>query len=295
MIWEIFVVWSLAWWALLGLSAVVIIWALETEQHPGKLATACLAVTFVALFLLGDGTSYAAWMQGNALSVLVYVVGYILAGGVWGIIKWWRHSVARLNKYEDVKKDWLHEGGVKGNKVPKELVEDFHEFLLGDDIIWSRRIKVKAELIVTDNGDETTTLTSNVSDRSINVSTESWKTFLETKRIKDLVPLKPDGDPPGDPDEVVELDYEDEDFIKTADSGTVTDKRIVDPRVYARYNKSMILCWMVYWPWNVVWYFVDDWVIGCFRKIQRLISGWLDGITERTFKDVDDDFVVKDE
>lgn len=55
-------------------------------------------------------------------------------------------------------------------------------------------------------------------------------------------------------------------------------------------HKGQVLGWMIYWPWSLVWTIINDPVIRLFKWIYRQIQGLLQGISDRAFRGVEDDF-----
>lgn len=53
--------------------------------------------------------------------------------------------------------------------------------------------------------------------------------------------------------------------------------------------KGMIMGWMAFWPWDMTWFFIDDFVRGIFVRIYNAIAQTLDSIAARVFKDYHDD------
>lgn len=58
-------------------------------------------------------------------------------------------------------------------------------------------------------------------------------------------------------------------------------------RPRAKQNKSMILTWMIYWPWSFVWTMINDPVVWFFKKIYRAMINLFDRISSRAYRDID--------
>lgn len=59
-----------------------------------------------------------------------------------------------------------------------------------------------------------------------------------------------------------------------------------DPVLKARDNRSRIMSWMCYWPFSMVWTLINDPIRAIYRRIYRVIQGWLQAISERAFSKV---------
>lgn len=58
----------------------------------------------------------------------------------------------------------------------------------------------------------------------------------------------------------------------------------------ARDNKSRILSWMTYWPWSLGWTLLNDPIRKLFRQIYRQMQSFLQGIADKAYAGVADDF-----
>lgn len=72
-------------------------------------------------------------------------------------------------------------------------------------------------------------------------------------------------------------------------------QKIIQIRPLAWQNKARIGNWIGYWPWSMVWWFIDDAVRAVVRVIRNLIMESLEKISIRRFRGVENDYVVKNE
>ena len=61
----------------------------------------------------------------------------------------------------------------------------------------------------------------------------------------------------------------------------------------ARRHKAVITMWMTYWPLVLVWTVINDPVRKFFQMIHDYLGGLLQSISNRSFKNVDDDLPAK--
>lgn len=74
-----------------------------------------------------------------------------------------------------------------------------------------------------------------------------------------------------------------------ADTGTGDLRcRFTRPRV--RDNKKRILTWMLYWPWSLLWYAVNDPVRKAFEFLFNRLKAVYQWVLDRAFAGMDDDF-----
>ena len=57
----------------------------------------------------------------------------------------------------------------------------------------------------------------------------------------------------------------------------------------AKKNKSRIMRWMSFWPFSMVWSFINDFVKRVFRSIYQKIAGYLQHISDSMFGKIQDD------
>jgi len=56
-----------------------------------------------------------------------------------------------------------------------------------------------------------------------------------------------------------------------------------------RNHKGRIIAWMSYWPWSLFWTILNDPIRRLFRRIYYKIKSFLQGISEKVFKDINEE------
>lgn len=79
----------------------------------------------------------------------------------------------------------------------------------------------------------------------------------------------------------------------------MTPALAVELRSYAsvpqvRENKSKVMFWMTYWPFSGLWTLINDPVRRIFKFIYTSIQEWLQGISNRAFKGVQEELKIAD-
>ncbi len=115
---------TLWFWLLLATVSCILFALIENERFVW--ATVVLAVTVGALYLFGDVNLVGAVFRHPTEAGLV-VLGYFLAGTLWGVIKWWFYVQRERRHYEEFKAEWLEARRVSGVVVPPELRKEFRE------------------------------------------------------------------------------------------------------------------------------------------------------------------------
>ena len=58
--------------------------------------------------------------------------------------------------------------------------------------------------------------------------------------------------------------------------------------------KDEIICWMAYWPWELLWSLVGDYLRRVFERVYAMTGKVFDGITERAQREYDRDLQSKE-
>jgi len=111
------------WWVAIGITSVLVIWAIEQER--AELATVAVIVATAAIMLLSDAWNYASvWLSPKR--VVIGVLGYVAIGVAWGLIRWCWLVYQRRRLYDRLRREWLkrkHEAGVIEGELPTEVPE----------------------------------------------------------------------------------------------------------------------------------------------------------------------------
>lgn len=68
--------------------------------------------------------------------------------------------------------------------------------------------------------------------------------------------------------------------------GTTIEDIIRSVRPDISKNKSRVICWGVYWPMSMMWFILNDFITEIIEYIYSVISGKLQNMSNRMFKDV---------
>lgn len=83
---------------------ICILWALEDDEYPGTKATVVMIVTLALIYFLGGRSSLNdlfSFIRDNPLLILMAFGGYIVAGTVWSIVKWYFYVLNARDKYRE--------------------------------------------------------------------------------------------------------------------------------------------------------------------------------------------------
>jgi len=125
-IFPLFVFFGFWWWLLVCLASVFIFWALEENTFGG--ATFAFLATLTLMTVFGGSEIVNFVLTGwNFLGVLLI---YLALGVVWGFIKWYLFVTSQLDKYNEMKANWLETKGVEDtNVVPDDLKDQWKAYL----------------------------------------------------------------------------------------------------------------------------------------------------------------------
>lgn len=120
-----------SWWffALCGLSVLLLFWAVETDSPFWAAFT--VATYFGALALFGDFNALT-WMQAHPWKFLQYVVGFFVVGTVWSVAKWWFYVRERRDDFNQMKLGFIkrHELGLKVTEpIPEDKLAAYGDWM----------------------------------------------------------------------------------------------------------------------------------------------------------------------
>lgn len=138
MLFMLFAFGGLFWWLLiLGASALIV---LGLDQDKPRISTAVLIGAFLALFVFGDAKETIwPYIRLNPTTILMYALGYLAIGGVYGVYRWWVECTNRNYRFEDFTRNFLRGYGITGTKVSDELKPAFVNAMLDSEFkIWNK-------------------------------------------------------------------------------------------------------------------------------------------------------------
>lgn len=97
----LFVIGTVWFWLLLALSTILIIWALEEDS--GSYATITCLGTLAIIYFMGAGSELrelGSYIVDNPFRIVMFVLGYILLGTIWSLVKWYFHLL-------NIRDQWL--------------------------------------------------------------------------------------------------------------------------------------------------------------------------------------------
>ncbi|MBI4142378.1 hypothetical protein HY480_00710 [Candidatus Uhrbacteria bacterium] len=190
---ELFILGSVGFWILFGFMSLMVLVATEGSESFG-LATTTVIAFFVLLAICGDFNVVTA-VRRTPLTAGGVCAGYIVAGVLWSMVKWYLFLRERRDDYNERKALFLQEHQMEGAVIPDGLKG-----------AWRNRIG----------------------------------------------------------------------YGHSA------------PHV--RDHKTRIVRWMVYWPWSLLWFCVNDPVRRFFRMLFNRIVGIYERIQRRVWGDAEADF-----
>ncbi len=117
---------TIGFWILVIAEIICLIGCMAKDR--GSWATVSLVVTAVILNWL-SGIPIIQWVGGHFWLALAYAAGYLVAGTVWSVIKWYSYVSDQRERYDEMKADFLKGRGIKENVVPLEIRGDWERTL----------------------------------------------------------------------------------------------------------------------------------------------------------------------
>jgi MFS family permease len=124
---------SVLWWLLIVVSSLFISFSVERKER-GLWAAITLGASLILISCFSS-TPILAWISENPWRLGYAVVGYFLAGAVWGVIKWIIFNLNRRWKYDLERSDLMHERGISDITSDK-AVDEWSSYLRDSDY-WS--------------------------------------------------------------------------------------------------------------------------------------------------------------
>jgi hypothetical protein len=127
---ELFLVGTGLWFWLL-ITAVVILELFCVENESPVLAGFFIAATVAVLYFFGnlDLRGAVEYMIHNPLNILGYIGGYFVIGAFWSLVKWVFYTTNKRHHYNEVKREWLEDHGIKGTlTIPANLLDEWKEY-----------------------------------------------------------------------------------------------------------------------------------------------------------------------
>jgi len=156
-----FVAFSFAWWVLIAIGSMLLIWALERESFVGS--TIVFIASLAACIFCG-GETFITWLT-TGWNPLIAIGIYISGSIIWGFIKWPLFCSDRKEKYQEDLEAWLNDKlGEPANAADKhqltaDLKSDWmvhcakHTDYARFDHDWDGVTKREGEIYITCNPD----------------------------------------------------------------------------------------------------------------------------------------------
>lgn len=106
---------SLGFWLLSILTIIVIIACLEYEN--GFKASLTM-IMFLGLMFIANHLSFQSIVQWNWRYIIGFIIGYVILGVVWSVVKWYFYVSNKVEQYVELKSLWF-----RNNSNATELTE----------------------------------------------------------------------------------------------------------------------------------------------------------------------------
>jgi hypothetical protein len=111
-----------AFWAVTGAAFLTLIALTECER---TFTATSLAIIIVGLTCFANGINPFTWTMANPDLAFGSIVGYVVVGALYGVLKWWSFLRKILAKYNEIKTEFLRSQNMLGNvslpTIPEEL------------------------------------------------------------------------------------------------------------------------------------------------------------------------------
>lgn len=113
-------------WSLVVVASLLFIALFENER--GGWAT-LLLLTTVAIIIGLSNQDWLVWIVANPITILLYALGYLTVGIIWGTMKWWLHVRTIAVRYRNAKRKWI----VKEYKIRDKSNPNYQAYRVAND------------------------------------------------------------------------------------------------------------------------------------------------------------------
>jgi hypothetical protein len=237
---------------LVGLVHAIFLIAL-LEYNKRVFGTVLTIATLVAVIAFGN-TKFFGWVMEHWGLALAYAGGYIVAGAITGVIKWFSYARHGAERWYNALIDW--------KKVLPNKIKNYQQ-QINEEMAW------RAEWAQRNPGRDTGT--RYLTDDEIEKMRQEIIAYDTVIKAKDLTPeTKP---------------Y----FVEyIAGLEKSTGKLYHIPDVDDQGSFSLFLSWSSFWPWVLVWTIINDPLRRIFAHIYYWIKGLLRSLAEYAWRDIHD-------
>lgn len=254
---ELFILWTLPFWILCVLSTFIMFAFVHFEKTLGATITLVATIALIGFINRLDPITYARTHPWEMVGAIAL---YVVIGIAWSIYRWYVFLLKQREQIQKIKLEFLRKNLIEGNNVPDNLKEKwlFHllEKVRYSDLYRGRLRKYDYDRVM----ENFISQHANQSDKS---HTDKIPDYLKEKWAKEVARVSKE--------------------VQFA----------MRPR--PRDHKGLITLWMMYWPWSLAWYMVNDPIVRFFRWIYRRIQGLLEKISQHVWKDVEKDLPSTDD
>ena len=220
-------------------------------------ATLMLACAASVVFF-SNGINPLSYIQEHPYDIAQWVCLHILIGAFWSVYRWYILLLKERRKIVKIKKAFLQKRHIEGDDVPVALREEW-------------LFELKAHQYGRSYGEQ-----------GVYYERQDKIEFLREHSISI----------PSD-DRLIEIpDRLKDEWRKRVQKISRELQFKMRPR--PRDNKGLITLWMIYWPWSMAWYILNDPIKRFANWIYRRIQQMLEFISKHVWKDIAKDLPPTD-
>lgn len=123
MLYELFVVGGILFWALTIAVLCLLMFCVDSERTFGAAVSIVLYLVFINVF---GNANTLAWIKENSTLTIVGVVGYLFAGVFWSFGKWYFFNKEISEKVLIAKRKLLGPAANEDTEIPEDRLSDWH-------------------------------------------------------------------------------------------------------------------------------------------------------------------------
>ena len=121
----LFVFGAFGFWALLFIISCILIGLVEAENGLWATGVFIFTLAFVAFAVKLS----VHVITDHPLMTILYLLGYFAIGALWAIVKWWRFVVYLVEKYKEIRKEFLRDHDILGFTIPDNFKDKWFKHL----------------------------------------------------------------------------------------------------------------------------------------------------------------------
>lgn len=138
----------LNFWVIVGITLTVLIILLENEKEGWAASLTSIGIAVLIYYYHVEILNY---LQENLGQVILFAVGYVVAGIIWSFLKWTSYIKQIIRKFVGLKEKFISKNGEITNKnlfdFTKKIKDNFEGYITTEDTVEKQMKEIKSVII----------------------------------------------------------------------------------------------------------------------------------------------------